>query len=390
MLRSFQKCIIKRNEKCLDILKRTFSVSKEISIADKERKVAIFGGSSFLARYICCELGSNDVTTYIGNRGDEFEMRYLKTSYDLGRLKFEFYSPRDVNSMRAVISDADIVINLIAKGYDTKALAPSEKFPYLKLKTNYSVEDANVEIPKLIAQLCTEMQVDHLIHFSCMSASPESKSEFARAKFKGECAVKEAYPWATIIKPTHVFGPQDRFLNYFAIAARLFPFIPFVEDGGALTQPVYCGDVAKLVSKIVKLPDKYEGKTIHCFGDKDFSYKELASFVYDITGQNPTILDLPKNLVKTFAKLTKFQSPPLLTPDSVELWSEDCIPPLSSDEYKKQTEILTLDNFQIQPTPIEKIAFNYLHRFRTGGHFARAEGYQGDEYIPSPKIKKTL
>lgn len=29
----------------------------------------------------------------------------------------------------------------------------------------------------------------------------------------------------------------------------------------------------------------------------------------------------------------------------------------------------------IDATPIEKIAFNYLHRFREGGHFVLTKGY---------------
>jgi NADH dehydrogenase (ubiquinone) 1 alpha subcomplex subunit 9 len=66
---------------------------------------------------------------YLGNRGDELEMRHIKTMFDLGRTKFVFYSTHDVDSMREVIGDADIVINLIGKYYETKRLVQSDKFP---------------------------------------------------------------------------------------------------------------------------------------------------------------------------------------------------------------------------------------------------------------------
>jgi hypothetical protein len=35
----------------------------------------------------------------------------------------------------------------------------------------------------------------------------------------------------------------------------------------------------------------------------------------------------------------------------------------------------TFKDLKIKPTPIEKVAFNYLYRFREGGHFPFAQGY---------------
>lgn len=371
-----------------------FGVQDGVGSSDEDLTVAIFGASGFLGRHICSNLGYDNKKTYVGNRGDEFEMRYLKPCYDLGRLKFQFYSPRDIDSMRAVISDADVVINLIGKNIDSRVLADRAKFPYLYMKTNFSLYDANVSIPRTIAELCTEMQVDNLIHFSSMSASPNSMSYFARSKYEGECAVKEAYPWATIIKPAHVFGPQDRFLNHFATFASRSsillkrPVIPC--NGSSMTQPVYCGDIAKVVSRIVKDPEAYEGKSIHCFGPTEYTTKEIISFVCDIIGEQPRFLDLqelPKSLKSFVQNQLKKKEIQLKFPKSLELWLEDCVPTMTQDEYDRKTDVLTFKDFNIKPTLIEKVAFNYLHRFREGGHFIDTTGYHGYEYVPSPKIK---
>merc|ERR1711894_647734 len=120
--------------------------------------------------------------------------------------------------MREVISDADIVINLIGKYYETKAPANTDKFPFITMKTNFTFQQCNVDIPRTVAELCKEMQVDHMIHVSSAAANPDSSPEWARTKYEGEQAVKEAYPWATIIRPTQLFGPEDKLLNYFANA----------------------------------------------------------------------------------------------------------------------------------------------------------------------------
>mmetsp|Transcript_29805 Transcript_29805/g.88470 ORF Transcript_29805/g.88470 Transcript_29805/m.88470 type:complete len:414 (-) Transcript_29805:91-1332(-) len=346
-------------------------------------KVAIFGAGGFLGRYVCCELGTNGALGYIANRGDEFEMRHLKPNFDLGRSRFTYYSPRDRDSMAEVIADADIVINMVGKYYETKAPSTKESFPYVYMKTNFTFEQCNVDIPRTIAELCTEMQVDNLIHVSSLAANPESKSEWARTKFEGEQAVKEAFPWATVIRPAQLFGPEDKFLNWFANTAWMYPAVPLVDGGHALTQPVYAPDVAKVITKVVDDPEKFEGRTVDVFGPSDYTYKELAEFVYDITGQDAAVLDMPKNVLKGIASVLQYQSlgkGPMITPDLVELMTEDYVPPMTQEEYDAQPEndkILTMKDLGIEGHAIEKIAFNYLHRFRTGGHFQITSGYQG-------------
>jgi len=284
--------------------------------------------------------------------------------------------------MKEVIADADIVINMVGKYYETKALSNKEGFPYLEYKTNFSFEECNVDICRTVAELCTEMQVDNLIHVSSAAASPDSGSEWARTKFLGEQAVKEAFPWATIIRPTQLFGPEDRFLNWFANAANMYPAVPLVDGGNALTQPVYTTDVADTIMRVVDDPEEYEGKTIDCFGPADYTYKELSEFVFDITNQDPTVAEVPKSVMLASAKLMQYQPLPMVTPDLVELWSEDYLPPVGTQEdYDAQTgkdKILTMKDLGVAQTPIEKIAFNYLHRFRKGGHFALAGGYHGN------------
>jgi len=342
-------------------------------------KVAVFGAGSFLGRYVCGNLGTNGVLTYMGNRGDEFELRHLKPMFDLGRSRFVFYDSRDRDSMAEVIADADVVINLIGKHYETQALSNKEKFPYFELKTNFTVEQANVDIPRTIAELCKEMQIDNLIHVSAFGASPDSNSEWSRTKYAGEMAVKEVFPWATIIRPTPLFGSEDRLLNWYAlVASGRMPFLPFVEDGAALTQPVYVDDVATTITRVVDDPESFEGKVVDCFGPQDFTHKELAEFVYDITGQTPTKMNLPKDWVKMMAKGYEMLPRPIFTQDQVELWAEDCVPTMTPDEYSKQENFLTMENLGIKKTPIEKVAFNYLHRWRVGGHFMLTGGYHAE------------
>jgi len=347
------------------------------------RTVAVFGGTGFLGRYVAFELGQNGTKTYFGNRGCEMEHRHLKPNFDLGMCKFVFYGPRDRDSMAEVISDADVVINLVGKHYETKTLTtnPNGKFPPLLYKTNYSYQEAHVDIPRTIAELCAEMQVDNLIHVSSLAAKEDTKSRWARSKLDGENAVKEAYPWATVLRPAQLFGPEDRLLNWFARIAGSCPFVPMIDDGRALLQPVYMGDVAEAIRKIVEEPDKFEGRTIDCFGSQDFTYREIFEFVIDITKQEPKVVNVPLDIMKLLGSVIELApTQPILTKDHVELWAEDYVaqtPEFYENQIGKD-KILTLADLDVKQTPIEKVAFGYLHRFRAGGHFVTNTGYHHD------------
>ena len=307
------------------------------------------------------------------------EMRHLKLSFDLGRTRFVFYSPRDEDSVREVIADADVVVNMVGKYYETGQPVQTSQFPYISYKTNYSFKDANVEWPRTLAKICLDMQVDHLVHVSSASASPTAKSTWSRTKYEGEQVIKRIYPWATIIRPTQIFGRQDRLLNWFAKIAQFYRIVPVLNEGKTLTQPVWAGDVAKTILRVVDNASAYEGRQIDCFGPKDYTYMELAKFVGDITERKHPIVPIPYEIFKPLAKVLQYQREPSITPDLVDVWSEDFLPTLKAEEYALQEDaaakILTMKDMGIEAKSIEKIMFEWLQSYRFGGHFHRVQGY---------------
>ncbi|KAL3918178.1 MAG: hypothetical protein SGILL_004362, partial [Bacillariaceae sp.] len=320
-------------------------------------KVAIFGATGFLGKHVC----KNGAFAYVGNRGDEAEHRDIKPMFDLGHTRFVYYSARDVDSMKEVIADADVVINMISKWHPTGQPIQTGKFPYVGWQTNFTLEDVNVGIAKQIAELCTEMQVDNLIHVSAAGVSPDHPSEWARTKYFGEQAVREIYPWATIVRPTQFFGTEDKFLHYFANMAKIYGVVPVIDDGSALTQPVWAVDVAKTISRITDNPEKFAGRTVDCFGPSDYTYDELAKFVLDLTELDNKVIHMPKPAFMAMAKALSYQSFVTMNEDMAELWSVDMLPQLTADGYKLQPEdgkILTMEDFGITATPIEKEAFS--------------------------------
>ena len=69
------------------------------------------------------------------------------------------------------------------------------------------------------------------------------------------------------------------------------------------------------------------------------------------------------------------QIPP---PDGPLYTQEDAIQQTMDVVLKPNPEFMSYSDFDIQPKRMEDVAFSYLHRFRSGGHFVRAKGYHGN------------
>ncbi|KAJ1444828.1 hypothetical protein M885DRAFT_493170 [Pelagophyceae sp. CCMP2097] len=325
--------------------------------------VSLFGGTGFLGRYVTAELGQVGARVLAGNRGCEMDTRHLKVSFDHGRFYAPFFSGRDPDSIHKVIRDSEVVVNLMGKYYETKGVVPKRQNngPWYQAysRTNYTYHEVNVKLAREVAKQARLAGATTLIHVSALAAKPDSPSVWARTKYEGELAVREEFPGAIIIRPATLFGTEDRFLNWFA----KFPgFVPLVGDGNALLQPVHVNDVAKAILKCCAKPWLYEGNTFDLAGPAEYTRREMAEFTIDITRQDRTLLDIPTSLAHVIAYLADVLPDPRWVPDDVRQEEVDVI--LSPDSPNK-----TFANLKMEPKPIEKVAFSYLHRFRKGGHF---------------------
>src|SRR5690606_22243584 len=125
--------------------------------------------------------------------------------------------------------------------------------------------------------------VKRLVQISAIGADASSPSEYARSKAAGEAALRAAFPRAVILRPSIVFGPDDKFFNRFAGMARLLPFMPVV-CGDTRFQPVYVGDVADAVLAALT-QEGVEGRTFELGGPRVATFRELMAMVLDMTGR---------------------------------------------------------------------------------------------------------
>lgn len=328
----------------------------------------VFGAYGSSGRYVVNELGACGTRVYVPFRGCEMEVRHLKCMFDLGQLGLMPFSPRDESSIEASICNSDVIINMIGKHYETKHLVPTRRADGNLCRVNYDFNEVHVEIPRKIARLAKKNGVKSFIHVSALAADLESSSKWCQSKALGEIAVREEFPEAIIVKCATVFGAEDRFLNWIAETADRLPFMPILNSGRTLVQPVHSVDIGKALMALAKDRRKFAGKTFQLVGPNEFSYKEIFEFVTDITTKKKPMIDIPTPIAAAIGKLTQELINPVWTEDFAAQLCEDVLP-------QEGMGYLGFEDLGITPVTMDKVAFDYLHRYRPGGHFATTEGY---------------
>jgi len=310
-----------------------------------QHRAAILGGNGFIGRYIVKRLAERgDVLTVGGRRAAA--AKFLKLKGDVGQVGLVNIRIDDEALLPAFVANNDAVVNLVGILHESGG----QRF-----------DRVHHVGPARLARLAREAGVARFVHISAIGADPRSNSAYARTKAAGEEAVRDAFPTATILRPSVVFGPEDQFFNRLAALAMISPVVPVIGGGETRFQPVYVGDVADAVVRVID-DSTTAGRTYELGGPKVYSLRALTELLLAEIHRRRYLLDLPFGLASLQARLTSLLPNPPLTPDQVEMLKRDNI--VSSGA-------LTLATLGITPTPVEAILPSYLDRFRRGGWYAR-------------------
>jgi NADH dehydrogenase len=196
--------------------------------------------------------------------------------------------------------------------------------------------------------------VARLVHISGIGADPASDSPYVRARAIGERLVRAAFPAATILRPSVMFGPDHDFLKRLAGLARVLPALPLFGAGAVRLQPAYVDDVAAAVVKALATPAA-AGKLYELGGPRVYSYKALVQLVLEQTGRRRLLLPVPYVAWNALAALTAPLPRPPISRDQVKLMQKDNV---------VSPGALTFADLGITPTALEAVAPTYLRHER--------------------------
>ena len=309
--------------------------------APPQRKIAaVFGGSGFVGRYVVKRLARDGHTVRVAVT-DPSAARFLQTQGKVGQIVPLAAGVTEEEAVARAVVGADLVVNLVGILFERK---PGD---FRRL---------HAEGAGRVARLSAAAGVERLVHVSAIGADPDSPSAYGRTKAEGEAAVRAAFPSATILRPSIVFGPEDGFFNRFAGLARILPFMPVIA-GDTRFQPVYVGDVADAVLAAAERDDA-PGRTYELAGPRSHTFRELLRYILEVTGRRRPMVAIPPGVARLQARLGEFLPNPPLTRDQLLMLRRDNVPGPGAPG---------LEELGIHPKALEAVVPGYLTRFRTGG-----------------------
>ncbi|HEY5724058.1 MAG TPA: complex I NDUFA9 subunit family protein [Allosphingosinicella sp.] len=314
-------------------------------VAKTDRLVTLFGGGGFLGRYAVQALHRAGARVRIVQR-DPRRAWFLKPLGALGQTQFVAADIRDADRVRRAAEGSDAVVNLVGV-----------------LKGDF--QGLHLEGARNAAIAAAEAGASAFVQVSAIGADPESESEYGRSKGEGEAAVRAAFPSATILRPSILFGQEDNFINRFARMARFAPAIPVIR-GGARFQPVYVADVGRAVAAAALDPRTHGGKTYELGGPQILTMEELIEWTCETTGRRPSLVPVPDAAARMLTRITGWAPGAPITWDQWLMLQGDNV---ASPDAKG------LEAFGLNKTPLAAVAEGWLASYRRHGRFAAKSPY---------------
>lgn len=316
-----------------------------------DKIVTIIGGSGFIGRYITRRLTKAGYRVRIAVRRPDLAV-YLQPNGGVGQVFPIQGNVRYPNSIEAAVKGADYVVNLAG------ILDESGKQKFAAINTLGA---------KTVAEMSAKHGVKKLIHFSALNAAPkqdvDAPETYVSSNYDGELQVKAAFDGAIIVRPSLVFGPEDRLFNVIARFAKLHRYVaPIFSDLDVKSEPVYVDDVAKAVVALIE--SDHEDATFELGGPRILTMQQITELTLNAIDRDIKIVRLPALLGNIFASVCTMLPYSWITRGEVELHAND---QLISD--KAVVDGRTLEDLGIEATHCEEAIVQYLQHYRPEGDY---------------------
>lgn len=294
------------------------------------KNILVLGGSGFIGRQVCEQLNRAGLRATVPTRR-AIQAQAVQTLPCVTVVEANIH---DEAALRRLLPGHDAVVNLVGVLHGS-----AQRFQH-----------AHVDLPRALARAMKATGVTRLIHLSAIGADAHGGSNYQRTKAAGEAVLHTAGLELTVLRPSVVFGPGDRFLNLFA---RLQTVVPVMLLAGAEVrmQPVWVGDVARAVVHCLLQPATV-GQTFELAGPQPYSLRELVSLAGRLSGHERPVIGMP--LAFGYLQALALQclpGEPLMSTDNIGSLEQDNVPSGSCPG---------LADLGITPAPLEPIAAAYL------------------------------
>lgn len=324
------------------------SVNANVSLSGK--LVTVLGGTGFFGRHLAQELLSRGARLRLVSRHPQKAWR-IRPLGNLGQMQSVPLDVTKSDKLREALAGSDAVVNLVGAfsgNLDALQGRGAGRF----------------------AALAKEAGVTSFVHVSAIGADAASPVAYARTKAEGEQAVLSAFPEATILRPSILFGDDDAFVMMFGQLISSFPVLP-VFGPQAKLQPLFVDDAAEAVGNALGMAEA-RGRTYEIAGPEVMTMLELNQRIAAAQCRKRSFIELPDQVSGAIASLP-------LAPISRDQWA------LLKNGNVADGATPGIGELGVTARPLSLFLERWMVRFRKYGRFN--EGTPGSAMpAPGPKF----
>ncbi len=208
-----------------------------------------------------------------------------------------------------------------------EAVVGTQQFPNSPIENpgkGYTFEKVDAKGTENLVRAAKAVGVERYVYLSGTGASPEGRHWF-RAKWRAETVVKESGLTYTILRPSWVYGPEDRSLNRFLKMSRFLPFVPLIGNAGRqMMQPVFIDDVGRAVADSLETPAA-NNQLFELGGPEVISMSDVVRTALEVSRRKRLLLPAPAAVMKLVASVIQFAPGKPLTPAAVDFITHDAL-----------------------------------------------------------------
>jgi NADH dehydrogenase len=295
--------------------------------------VVVFGGTGFLGRRLVRRLAEAGERVRVAVRHPEYARSALGADV-LERVEVRRADIIDAAAVAEAVSGADAVVNAVS--------AYAEK-------GGVTFEGMHVTGAAALARAAAAAGCHRFVLVSGIGADAQSASLYIRARGRGEAAVREVFPAATIARPGAMFGPGDALFGTVAEFARLLPALPLI-GGDTRLQPAYVDDVAAAIARMLADPAT-AGQTYELAGPSVYSLRDLFNIALGCLDRRRLLVPIPLTAAALLARALELLPSPPLTVSQVDLLQSDNVASGSLPGFRE---------LGIEPKTVEEIVPTYI------------------------------
>jgi uncharacterized protein YbjT (DUF2867 family) len=290
----------------------------------KFMKILIAGGTGFIGSHIINELLKDPQLQIFCMTRDP-----ARKSLSDKRVSLIAGDVRDTGSIYQATANMDVVI-LTVQFPNHPVENPRKGYTYIEIDGRGTENMIGAAVRN---------RVKRFIYLSGAGAGQNRKEAWFQAKDMAERAVRESGLDYVILRPSWIYGPDDRSLNRFITFIKYSPLVPVIGTGQNRVQPISVFDVAKVTTQAV-FNEAATNRTFELGSKEVLTMDEILQIVMQVMKKRRLLIHFPKELMKLMAApLTLLPEPPF-SPSAIDF--------ISTEVLIDPTETETLFNIKFE------------------------------------------